>query len=189
MNRIGTSTTVLALAIVAAVVPLEPSCAADTPMQLKWADLVPKNLPPARPNRTFFAGSTRSEDGEPAPPPLREGNFMSMKRRQPGADRPPAIVTELNGKRVQIGGYIVPLDFEATTIKEFLLVPFVGACIHVPPPPANQIVYVKAESGIGVNGSFEPVNVVGVLKAETAFTGLADAAYTLNAEKVEVIKN
>jgi hypothetical protein len=78
---------------------------------------------------------------------------------------------------------------EAATIKEFLLVPFVGACIHVPPPPANQIVYVKAESGIGVNGSFEPVNVVGVLKAETAFTGLADAAYTLNAEKVEVIKN
>ena len=72
---------------------------------------------------------------------------MSMKRRQPGGDQPPRVVAELNGKRVRIGGYVVPLDFEATTIKEFLLVPFVGACIHVPPPPANQIVYVKADKG------------------------------------------
>ena len=56
-------------------------------------------------------------------------------------------------------------------------------------PEGAATVYVKAESGIGVNGSFEPVNVVGVLKAETAFTGLADAGYTLNAEKVEVFKN
>lgn len=114
---------------------------------------------------------------------------MSTKRRQPGVDQPPAIVTELNGKQVHIGGYIVPLDFEATTIKEFLLVPFVGACIHVPPPPANQIIYVKAQKGIEVSGSFEPVNVVGTLKAETAFTGLADAGYTLEAGSVEIIKN
>ena len=55
---------------------------------------------------------------------------MSMKRRQPGSDQPPRVVSELNGKRVKIGGYVVPLDFEATAIKEFLLVPFVGACIQ-----------------------------------------------------------
>ena len=44
----------------------------------------------------------------------------------------------------------MPLDFESTTVKEFLLVPFVGACIHVPPPPANQIIYVKSDKGFEI---------------------------------------
>ena len=110
---------------------------------------------------------------------------MSMKRRQPGGDKPPRVVTEFNGKRVRIGGYVVPLDFEATTIKEFLLVPFVGACIHVPPPPANQIVYVKSEKGFQVAGQFDPVWVTGTLKTETAFTGLADAGYSIDADSVD----
>jgi len=109
-------------------------------------------------------------------------------RSQPGSGAPPAVVAELDGKRVEIGGYVVPLDFEATTVKEFLLVPFVGACIHVPPPPANQIIYVKATNGIDVDGSFEPVTVTGTIKTSPAFTGLADTGYTMEAESVEVIK-
>ena len=80
------------------------------------------------------------------------------------------------------------MDFEATKVKEFLLVPFVGACIHVPPPPANQIVYVKVESGFDVGGTFDPITVTGTLKTTTAFTGLADAGYTLDAETVTAIK-
>ena len=110
---------------------------------------------------------------------------MSVKRRQVGSDLPPQIVTELNGKHVRIGGYVVPLDFEATTVKEFLLVPFVGACIHVPPPPANQIIYVKADKGFEVAGQFDPVTVTGTIKTEPAFTGLADAGYSIDAEAVE----
>jgi hypothetical protein len=158
------------------------------PRQLKWAELVPVGLPPAERNKTFFSGvQPKSDDGAPPPPPLPEGKFMQLKRRQPGSDRPPAVVTELNGQRVKIGGYVVPLDFEATTIREFLLVPFVGACIHVPPPPANQIIYVKATNGLEISGSFDPVSVVGTIKTETAFTGLADAGYTLDAETVELI--
>ena len=88
---------------------------------------------------------------------------MSVKRTQP-APTPPPVVAELDGKRVHIGGYVVPLDFDATTVKEFLLVPFVGACIHVPPPPANQIIYVKTEKGFEVAGQFDPVTVTGTIK-------------------------
>ena len=66
------------------------------------------------------------------------------------------MVKELDGKRVRIGGYVVPLDFEATNVKEFLLVPFVGACIHVPPPPPNQIIYVKSAKGFDVAGLVRP---------------------------------
>ena len=71
-------------------------------------------------------------------------------------------------------------------MKEFLLVPFVGACIHVPPPPANQIVYVKTEKGFDVKGSFDPVYVTGIMKVTMTATGLADAGYTIEAERVEV---
>ena len=108
-----------------------------------------------------------------------------MSSPQSSGEAPAPVVQGLDGKRVHIGGYIVPLDFDATRVKEFLLVPFVGACIHVPPPPANQIVYVKAENGFDVQGMFDPVWVTGTLKVTSAFTGLAEAGYSLDAEKVE----
>jgi len=174
------------LALIALLVPLGGAAATDTTVDLKWGQLVPpaEAISPLKP-KTFFAGSTSAPADGPAPPPLPEGGFMSIKRRQPGNDKPPKVVTEFNGKKVRIGGYVVPLDFEATTIKEFLLVPFVGACIHVPPPPANQIVYVKSDKGFEIGGQFDPVWVTGTLKTETAFTGLADAGYTIDADSVE----
>ena len=108
---------------------------------------------------------------------------MSTPTDKKGA--PAAIVTELDGKTVRIGGYIVPLDFEKTKVTEFLLVPFVGACIHVPPPPANQIIYVKMEKGIQVAGTFDPVTVTGKMTAAQTFTGLAETGYSIEAETVE----
>lgn len=117
---------------------------------------------------------------------IPEGRWLSGAR---GAMSTPAPVVEaLNGKRVQIGGYIVPLDFDATSVKEFLLVPFVGACIHVPPPPPNQLVYVQAPKGYAVKGMFEPVYVTGRISTQPSFTGLADAGYTLEAEFVQARK-
>jgi uncharacterized protein len=178
----------LAIALALLAAPLSVGHAADAPLELKWAQLRPAaeavNLKP----KTFFNGLSPPSDaaaGAPPPPPLPEGGFMAVKRKQPGNEQPPKVVAELDGKWVKIGGYVVPLDFEATSVKEFLLVPFVGACIHVPPPPANQIVYVKSEKGFQVAGQFDPVWVTGKLKTETAFTGLADAGYSLEAESVE----
>ncbi len=177
----------LALALLIVQAPVDTSAAADAPIDLKWAQLMPPMEAVKPKPKTFFSGAAPAPPGDdgPAPPPLPEGGFMSMKRKQPGGNQPPRVVGELNGKRVKIGGYVVPLDFEATTIKEFLLVPFVGACIHVPPPPANQIVYVKSEKGFEIAGQFDPVWVTGTLKTETAFTGLADAGYSLAADSVE----
>lgn len=185
---------IFVVALGAALVASNASWATEPPLELKWAQLVPAATPSADPpapakQKSFLSGMTpKPDDGSPAPPPLDDGKFMSMKRRQPGGDRPPAIVAELNGKRVSIGGYVVPLDFESTSIKEFLLVPFVGACIHVPPPPTNQIIYVKIEKGLEVTGPFDPVTVIGTLKTETSFTGLADAGYSLDADTVEILK-
>ena len=162
--------------------------AIEPPLELKWDQLVPAGPPKAL--KPFFAGRP-SDPSNPhgvgvSVPQVPEGKWMSTPGPPTGAAPPPApVVQGLDGKRVHIGGYVVPLDFDATRVKEFLLVPFVGACIHVPPPPANQIVYVKAEQGFDVKGTFDPVWVTGTLKVTPAFTGLAEAGYSLTAEKVE----
>ena len=54
---------------------------------------------------------------------------------------------DLVGKPVKIPGFTVPLEDFASAATEFLLVPFVGACVHTPPPPPNQLVYVKMDEG------------------------------------------
>lgn len=109
---------------------------------------------------------------------------MSRPRR---SRRPPAaVVPSLDGKRVKIGGYVVPLDLDARTVKELLLVPFVGACIHVPPPPSNQVIHVMAQTAFKMRDLFDPVWVTGVLTIVQSSTELADASYALAAESVSL---
>ncbi|MPY70508.1 MAG: DUF3299 domain-containing protein [Alphaproteobacteria bacterium] len=76
------------------------------------------------------------------------------------------IATDLDGKVVRIPGYILPLEYEGSKVTQFLLVPYVGACIHVPPPPANQIVHVRSKEGLLDAGIFTPVYVTGKMSAE-----------------------
>ena len=84
---------------------------------------------------TPFAGAGGSEP--PPPPAVDDKRWLSERRLQPGAGGAPAVVTELEGKRVQIGGYVVPLDFEATNVKEFLLVPIRRRMHPRPASPAE----------------------------------------------------
>jgi uncharacterized protein len=163
--------------------------ALEQPLELQWHQLVPPA--PPKPPKPFFAGrgpvdlgkAGGLDDGRPAPLPQPEARWMSTPSQSSATPVP--VVESLGGKRVHIGGYIVPLSFDSTRVKDFLLVPFVGACIHVPPPPANQIIYVKIDQGVDVQGTFDPVWVTGTLKVAPTFTGLADAGYSLEAEKVE----
>ena len=74
---------------------------------------------------------------------------------------------QLDGQRVRIPGYLLPLEFDGDKVSEFLLVPWVGACIHTPPPPPNQIVHVTASDGYQSDGGlYTPVWVDGLMKAE-----------------------
>jgi uncharacterized protein len=165
-------------------------------MELKWSQLVPPappklkpfftkpgaGQPPGAPGQPFDLGAVPN-DGAPAPDPKGEARWMSGAQKP--ASEPVPVVQTLNGQRVQIGGYIVPLDFDATTVKEFLLVPFVGACVHVPPPPANQIIFVKSATGIPVGKVFDPIYVTGKMSVSFTSTGLADAGYSIDADRVE----
>jgi hypothetical protein len=76
-------------------------------------------------------------------------------------------VEELNGKLVTLSGFVLPLEFEGKKVKEFLLVPWVGACIHTPPPPPNQIALVVTDKAFETKGMFEAVTVTGTIQLKT----------------------
>jgi hypothetical protein len=73
------------------------------------------------------------------------------------------LVETLDGKRVSIAGYLLPIEFAGDKIVEFMLVPTIGACIHTPPPPANQMIHVRLRQGIDDQGLFAPVQVTGLI--------------------------
>ena len=93
---------------------------------------------------------------------------------------------KLENKEVKLPGYVIPLDYYGREINTFLLVPYVGACIHVPPPPPNQIVYVDSEKSWDAMEWWEPVFVTGTLKIEIQdFDELAVVGYALYANDIE----
>ena len=102
----------------------------------------------------------------------------------PGAIDQNALVTRYDGVRVRIAGYVLPIALDGTTVREFLLVPYVGACIHVPPPPPNQIIYVTSDEGIEVTGMFEPVWATGTLKTTSMSSDLAEVGYLMTLDEV-----
>jgi uncharacterized protein len=75
---------------------------------------------------------------------------------------------DLVEKDVRLPGYLLPLEMRDRKAVEFLLVPTVGACIHTPPPPANQVVHVRYPEGFAVDGLYTPVWINGRLKAESS---------------------
>jgi len=97
------------------------------------------------------------------------------------------VVEELDGARVRIPGFVLPFEYSASgKITEFLLVPYFGACIHTPPPPPNQIVYVTAEKPVDLGDQWNPIWAIGVLRAKSKINDLGDAAYTLEIDGWEV---
>ena len=95
------------------------------------------------------------------------------------------VVAALDGARIRLPGFAIPLETDGQLASRFLLVPYIGACIHVPPPPLNQTVLVEAPTGARIQRVFDPVWVTGRLTVRRADTELANAGYTLTANEVQ----
>lgn len=92
---------------------------------------------------------------------------------------------ELNGKKVRIPGFVVPIEYDAEqNITSFFLVPYFGACIHVPPPPPNQIIFVTHAKGLKADMIYNPFWLEGTLTTETMSHDLANSAYSIKADKI-----
>ncbi len=144
------------------------------PRTLEWDDLMPADFDPGAPFKDIDIASLADDD-----PKARE--LLAHLRKL--WDEAP-VVAALDGARIRLPGFAVPLETDGQTATRFLLVPYIGACIHVPPPPLNQTVLVEASMGAPIQRVFDPVWVTGRLTVQRADTELANAGYTLNATEV-----
>ena len=97
----------------------------------------------------------------------------------------PATLKKLNGVQVRIPGFMVPLEDTETRVTEFLLVPYFGACIHVPPPPPNQMVHVLMERNQKVDvNMFDPIWLIGKLKIENVESPYGAVSYQVTGERI-----
>jgi len=103
----------------------------------------------------------------------------------------------LNGTDIKISGYLLPLEFSEKGEKDFLLVPYVGACVHVPPPPANQMVLIRLAKEMVVKDLFTPVWISGQMKIKQSSTALqlidgsrnVTVGYHIDGAKAEIYKD
>lgn len=83
------------------------------------------------------------------------------------------VVPELDGVTVRVPGYALPLEYADKAVSRMLLVPYVGACVHSPPPPPNQLIVVELTEPYKVSDIFEPVWITGRLAAKQATESLS----------------
>ena len=202
---------------------LVPCANADAPRQLMWQDLVPKVAASENPfskltkdqlAKLSDVAAVRDRkaraDSKPSSAELDNEQTLTRQLQESGVDvdgllarrkemaeqqrlRGQALNSALDGQLVRLPGYLLPLEFSGKMVTEFLLVPWVGACIHTPPPPPNQIVHVKADKAFEMAGVFTPVWVTGKLTAAATKKSLflidgssdIDIGYSLRASQVE----
>lgn len=96
-------------------------------------------------------------------------------------------VGELDGQDIRIAGFVVPVETTAEgKLTEFFLVPYFGACIHLPPPPANQIIYGRLEEPIEMVNIWDAFWMEGTLNVEDVSNETADSAYTMDVDSLVV---
>jgi hypothetical protein len=147
------------------------------PVELKWDDLVPKGWDPMKGLPANAGNLAILGDGDP------KAQDMYNKLRDAWDNAP--TVAALDGAAIKLPGYLVPLDESKAGITEFLLVPYFGACIHTPPPPANQIVLVVPCKALQGYRSMDTVWVRGTLRAARNPSPMGTSAYRLEAALVE----
>ncbi|UCO98164.1 DUF3299 domain-containing protein [Metapseudomonas lalkuanensis] len=150
-----------------------------------WLELMPPEDRKALEEMPDISHDTPEADGTFG----QQGGLKQQDKNLPAVMYSTKTVAAFNGKKIHIGGYPVPLESDAKGRSTlFFLVPYPGACIHVPPPPPNQIVLVRYPEGIQLDDIYAPIWVDGTLKVEQVSNDLADAAYAMDAGSVRLVE-
>ncbi len=148
--------------------------------ELEWDDLIPADWQPEKLMADYDADNLTDDDP-------RADELMD-KLKALWAEAP--VVEALDGQRIRLPGFVVPLETDANQMAEFLLVPYFGACIHVPPPPANQTVHVLTADGAAYQGElFDTVWVEGRMRVEQFSNELGDAGYRIEDAEVSLYED
>jgi len=176
------------LALLVAVLCLVPTASqsadaraapsAGTPREIKWLDLVPPGWDPG-------AALREKMDGKPLPMSDADPGVIRMLRDMREVWDNAPVNEAMDGVLVKLPGYVVPLEETRDGVKEFLLVPYFGACIHSPPPPANQIVHVVTAKPARGLRSMDVVWTTGTLQAQRQDSYMGKSGYHMKAVKIE----
>lgn len=143
---------------------------AATPREISWDDLIPPGVPYSE-----IIGEGQIDAINDTWNPIYDENATKFN-------------DALNGAYVKMPGYIIPIEFDGSGTTEFILVPYVGACIHVPPPPANQLILVTTQKPWPTSGLWEAIWVTGTLTTQLQSTELADIGYALSSDSIEIFE-
>ena len=95
------------------------------------------------------------------------------------------VVEDFDDQNIKLPGFIVPLEFDENfVLTEFFLVPYFGACLHTPPPPPNQIIFVKHPDGFALESIEQPYWISGLLTTDSETNDMAHAAYSMTAMNI-----
>lgn len=148
----------------------------EAPRELSWDDLLPASERDAPPIASQAVQPLFDDESGPA-------------AAQSGSSQ---VNPKLDGLTVKLPGFVVPISYfvppgsdDGALVREFLLVPYFGACIHMPPPPPNQIVHVKMVEAMQLKSMYDPVWIIGKLSTQSVSSQLADAAYSIAGVTIE----
>lgn len=143
--------------------------------ELQWDNLMPADWDPMAAFRGMNIAELQDND------PKAQEALEKMRKAWNDAPVNPAYT----GKKVRIPGFAIPIEQSEKGVDELLLVPYFGACIHTPPPPANQIIHVKLSEPQPAVGAMQAYWVWGELTANKFSSELGDAAYLLTATGIQ----
>lgn len=138
------------------------------PLEITWGDLIPAGVPYSE-----IIGEGEMDEVNDTWNPIFDENATKLNN-------------DLNGAYIKMPGFIIPIDLTTEGVTSFVLVPYIGACIHTPPPPPNQLVFVSSETPWPSDDLWEAVWVTGRMQHELQTTEVAETGYTLTADKMEI---
>ena len=146
-----------------------PGLARATPFQeITWDDLIPAGVPYGE-----IVGPGVMDEANDTWSPEFDENGSKLN-------------TELDGRPIRLPGYIIPFDTVAEGVTTFMLVPYVGACIHTPPPPPNQLVFVSTAEPWPNESLWDAIWVEGRLSAKPFSTAIGEAGYQIASAAISI---
>jgi len=141
---------------------------AATLREITWDDLLPAGVPYSE-----IIGEGELDEVNDTWNPIYDENATKLNE-------------SLDGSYIKMPGFVIPFDISAKGVTEFMLVPYTGACIHMPPPPANQLVMVNAKTPWPSDDLWDPIWVIGMMRTRLQSTDLGQTGYAIVADQMEV---
>jgi hypothetical protein len=166
--------------------PLSFGAAGSEYKTIEWTDLMPEDDLEALLNPPEYLDEIADGSLEDQISSQLKGAMAENDSRYQEALSSTRIRPEFNNQKVRIPGFIVPLEYSADQqVIQFFLVPYFGACIHVPPPPPNQIIFAEFQKGLTLGALYDAFWITGTLRTTLTENETATSAYSLQIDAIE----